>query len=69
MSDVAARELRAFLAEQPFRSDSWKMLGEIFGQMRQPAAAARAFEEAARRDVHDAESAQRAYIFRQLAGG
>ena len=65
--DVAARELRAFLADQPFRGDSWKMLGEMLGQMRQPAAAARAFEEAARRDVHDRESLQRAHIFRQLA--
>lgn len=67
--EVAERELRAFLTEQPFRSDSWKMLGEMLSQMRQPAAAARAFDEAARRDVHDRQSVQRAHILRQVAGG
>ena len=67
-SELALRELRTLLAEQPFRSDSWKMLGDLLSRARQPAAAARAFSEAARLDVHDIESAERARILAQIAG-
>ena len=66
-SDIAMRELSAFLAEQPFRGDSWKMLGDLLSKARQHSAASRAFTQAARLDVHDVEARERARIAGQLA--
>ncbi len=52
----AARELREFLAAQPFRADSWKLLAVLLEKMRQPEAAAQAYAQAAARDVRDRAS-------------
>ena len=65
--DVAARELRAFLQQQPFRGDSWKMLGDLLSRTHQREAAAGAFDEAMRLDVHDAEARERARILAETA--
>lgn len=58
----AIRELRAFLERQPFRAESWAMLGDLLAKERDNSAAAAAFIEATRRDVHDAESHHRIAI-------
>jgi hypothetical protein len=55
----AITKLRRFHEEQPFRADSWKTLGELLSRARQPELAARAFQEALLRDVHDTESRAR----------
>jgi len=47
----AARELRAFLAGQDFRADSWLLLAELLARMNEPALSAAARAEARRRDV------------------
>lgn len=47
----AARELRAFLAEQDFRADSWLLLADFFTRMKQADLARAAHDEAQRRDV------------------
>ena len=41
------------LAGRPFRAESWNFLGQIADQMKQPGVAARAYAEAADRDVRD----------------
>lgn len=56
----AARESRQFLAQQPFRAESWHQLGALLERLAQPRLAARAYEEAAARDVRDAEAARKA---------
>jgi cytochrome c-type biogenesis protein CcmH/NrfG len=56
----AARELGAFLEQQSFRAETWRLLGETFDRMGDPARAREAFAEAARRDVHDERSRGRA---------
>ncbi len=63
----AARELGAFLREQPFRADSWKMLGDILARQRQRDAAMAAYEEAVRLDVHHEEARRLARILAQSA--
>lgn len=45
-------ELRAFLGEQEFRADSWKLLGDFLRRANQTPAAAAAYTEATERDVH-----------------
>ena len=52
----AARELGEFLQAQPFRADSWRLLGALLEKLRQPEAAAQAYAEAAARDVRDRTS-------------
>ena len=52
----AARELGEFLQAQPFRADSWKLLGTLLEKLRQPEAAAAAYAEAAARDARDRSS-------------
>ena len=49
----AVKELRAFLVEQPFRAESWHLLGDVLELVGQRETATRAYAEAARRDVHD----------------
>ena len=48
---VATKELRAFLAEQDFRADSWQYFAELLAQGGRPDLAAAAHEEARLRDV------------------
>ncbi|MEO6754662.1 MAG: tetratricopeptide repeat protein [Chthoniobacteraceae bacterium] len=56
---VAGKTARAYedvlrqLTGHPFRAESWHFLGQIADQMQQPAVAARAYAEAADRDVRD----------------
>ncbi len=47
----AARELRDFLRDQPFRAESWQMLGTFLEKLGQPEAARAAHGQAALRDV------------------
>ena len=47
----AARELRDFLKEQPFRAESWAMLGDFLEKLGQTDAANVARGQAAQRDV------------------
>jgi tetratricopeptide (TPR) repeat protein len=51
----AARELRDFLREQPFRAESWTLLAGFLEKLGQPEAARAAREQAARRDVRLAD--------------
>jgi cytochrome c-type biogenesis protein CcmH/NrfG len=53
---LALREVRTFLDRQPFRAESWRMLGEALEKIGDVSRAREAFAEAARRDVHDAVS-------------
>jgi len=48
---TAARELRDFLREQPFRAESWVMLAVFLEKLGQPEAAQAARAQAAARDV------------------
>ena len=48
----ATRELRAFLDQQPYRADSWLLLGNLLTRSAQRDSAAIAFGEARARDVH-----------------
>ncbi len=58
----AERELRAFLAGQPYRAEPWAMLGGFLAEDHDNAGAIAAFAEAARLDVHDDESRARMSI-------
>jgi cytochrome c-type biogenesis protein CcmH/NrfG len=66
-TDVAARELRAFLEQQPFRGDSWKLLGDLLTKMHQRTAAVTAYAQAVRLDVHDEAARQSLRILTQSA--
>lgn len=55
----AARELRDFLGREPFRSDSWLLLGRLLEKLAQPQAAIAAYEQAAALDVRDPQSRSR----------
>lgn len=48
----AVRELRALLERQPFRADSWEMLGKLLVKIHRPDLAAAAHARAAELDVH-----------------
>ncbi|MDB6151243.1 MAG: Tetratricopeptide 2 repeat protein [Chthoniobacter sp.] len=56
---TAAQELHTFLKIQPFRADSWRLLGELLEKLNQPSAAAAAYRHAAIRDVRDEHSRTR----------
>ena len=49
--ESALRELRAVLADQPFRAETWEMLGAALAKIGQPERAQAAFAEADRRDL------------------
>ncbi len=49
----AARELRDLLGREPFRSESWLLLGRYLEKLAQPTAAVAAYGQAAERDVRD----------------
>ncbi len=51
----AINELRRVLEREPFRAESWKMLGDLL-EANRPDLARQAFAEAAARDVHDDSS-------------
>jgi tetratricopeptide (TPR) repeat protein len=55
----AARELRALLARESFRAESWLLLGTFLEKLAQPAAAITAYEQAAARDGRDPQSRAR----------
>lgn len=55
----AVRELSALLAREPFRAESWRMLGALLDRAGNRAAARAAYGEAMRRDARDAISAAR----------
>ena len=57
--EQALRELRAFLATSSFRSDSWKLMGQLLESIHRPDLALAAYREAADRDVHDEETRAR----------
>ena len=59
------RELRVLLHEQPFRAESWAMLGDMLAKDYDYPQAIFAFSEAARLDVHDEESRQRVAILKR----
>ena len=48
---TALAELRAVLADQPFRAETWEMLGSVAEKIGNPALAQTAYAEADRRDV------------------
>ena len=48
---TALGELHAVLEDQPFRAETWEMLGRVAGKIGQPALAKTAFAEADQRDV------------------
>ncbi len=50
--ESAYEELAGFLQRQDFRAESWMLLGELFEQVRQPARALEAYEQAAALDTH-----------------
>jgi tetratricopeptide (TPR) repeat protein len=52
----AARELRDFLAEEPFRAESWQLLGAFLERLASPASALAAYRQAAEFDVRDLAS-------------
>lgn len=55
----ALRELSALLEREPFRADSWRLLGGMLEKLGSFGAARAAYAEAARRDVRDAASRAR----------
>jgi tetratricopeptide (TPR) repeat protein len=52
----ALRELQGFLQGSDFRAESWRLLAGYLAEEQQPKLAMEAYEEAAKRDVRDAES-------------
>jgi Flp pilus assembly protein TadD len=56
---AAMTSLRAIVADQPWRADAWKLLGDFWLRLRQPDSAARAYTKAVQLDVHDDDSAQK----------
>ncbi|MDB6173926.1 MAG: Tetratricopeptide 2 repeat protein [Chthoniobacteraceae bacterium] len=63
----AARELRAFLEKEPFRADSWQLLGDLLADLHQPQLAIEAFRQAMRFDVHAGEARARIALIQRLA--
>ncbi len=59
---IALRELGALLDREPFRADSWRLMGELLKKEEQPDLAVVAFRRAAALDVHDIESAREASL-------
>jgi cytochrome c-type biogenesis protein CcmH/NrfG len=53
---AARRELALFVGTQPFRAESWKLLGELLEQTSELESARDAYREALRRDVRDEEA-------------
>lgn len=53
---AAMTALRAIAANQPWRADAWKILGDFWTRLRQPESAARAYRKAIALDVHDEET-------------
>ncbi len=49
----AARELREFIAREPFRAESWLLLGRFLEKLAQPQAASASYQQAAALDVRD----------------
>ena len=62
--DEAMRELREVIQASGFRSESWKLLGQLLESINRPDLALGTYREAADRDVHDEETRAR---IRQLA--
>ena len=58
---AALAELRAVLADQPFRAETWEMLGEVAGKIGNPALAKAAYAEADRRDVWRGRAAAKSF--------
>lgn len=56
MQKEALGELRDFLQRHPFRAESWRLLGKLLEEQRQPALASQAWREAAKLDVRDEDS-------------
>ena len=56
----AVRELSDLLTREPFRGESWRMLGGLLERLGDPVSARCAYEEAMRRDVRDTISPARA---------
>jgi tetratricopeptide (TPR) repeat protein len=52
------------LTGHPFRAETWRFLGQIAEQLGQPAVAAKAYAEAANRDVRDSNSRERLQALR-----
>lgn len=67
--DAALRELREVIAAAPFRADSWKLLAQLLDSMNQPSLALGAYQEAAERDVHDAETREQMLRLAAASGG
>jgi Flp pilus assembly protein TadD len=64
----AVQELREFLEQQPFRAESWRMLGTLLERLRDHKHAAAAFGEAARRDIWDRLSRSKVAELRKESG-
>ncbi len=51
-TDLAVRELRAVLATESYRAESWQLMSEYLAKLGRPAEAAKAMAQAKRFDVH-----------------
>jgi len=58
---TALAELRAVLADQPFRAETWEMLGDVAKNIGNPALAQAAYAEADRRDVWRGRAAVKSF--------
>ena len=58
-ADKAYEDVLRQLFGHPYRAETWRLLGQLAEQLRQPAVAARAYSEAANRDVRDDASRAR----------
>jgi hypothetical protein len=58
-TNAAADHLRDFIGRQPFRAESWRLLGSFLEKLSNPKAAEVAYEHAAARDVRDETSRTR----------
>ncbi|MES2570893.1 MAG: tetratricopeptide repeat protein, partial [Verrucomicrobiota bacterium] len=62
----AVNELRDFLTREPFRAESWQLLGDLLANQHQPQLAIAAFERAIELDVHATEAAVRIELLRRI---
>ena len=52
-NEEAMREMRDVIQFHGFRNETWKLMGQILESINRPDLALGAYEQAAKRDVHD----------------
>jgi cytochrome c-type biogenesis protein CcmH/NrfG len=65
---AAISALRAISIEQPWRADTWRLLGDFWAHVRQFDSAERAYRKAIDLDVHDDDTPKKLAEVEDLSG-